>query len=133
MSAKKIPLKVAHDKINPLCLLTFPLYCSGVPFLPGFIAEFPTVDSIANHVEHIAKVAGKSRVGIGSDFDGFFPPPIPGMEDVSQYHSLVSSKGGKGEGGGKKEVLLVICFYSYEIHRLKRWLEGVGQKRSWPA
>lgn len=67
------------------------LDCRGVPFLPDFINDVdPTVDDIANHVEHIASVAGKSRVGIGSDFDGFRPPAIPGMEDVSHYRNLVS-------------------------------------------
>jgi microsomal dipeptidase-like Zn-dependent dipeptidase len=64
-------------------------YHSGIPFLPGFIEKEPSVDLIADHIEHISASAGKSRVGIGSDFDGFVGPPIPGMEDVSQYKSLV--------------------------------------------
>lgn len=63
----------------------------GIPFLPDFVNDNnPTLGDIADHVEHIAKIAGKSRVGIGSDFDGFRPPAIPGMEDVSHYHNLVS-------------------------------------------
>lgn len=99
---------------------------SGVPFLPGFIAEHPTVDSIADHVEHISKIAGKTRVGIGSDFDGFLLPPIPGMEDVSQYHSLVSSKERKADSS-------IFCFFTnIEIEiRLRLWQKEAGQKKNW--
>lgn len=68
------------------------LYLSGIPFLPSFVSsEMPTLDLIADHVEHIAKTAGKTRVGIGSDFDGFGEKPIEGMEDVSHYRALVSA------------------------------------------
>lgn len=41
------------------------------------------VGVIADHVEHIAEVAGHDNVGIGSDFDGvpFLPQGLDGVED----------------------------------------------------
>ena len=44
----------------------------------------------ADHIEHIAQVAGKESVGLGSDFDGIMSTP-EGLEDVSKYPYLVSS------------------------------------------
>jgi len=52
-------------------------------------AEEANVQAVANHVEHIAKVAGKEHVGIGSDYDGILSTPI-GLEDVSKYPALIA-------------------------------------------
>lgn len=70
-----------------------------------------TVETVANHVDHIAQVAGKEQsahfillysqkqtlnlsemfsVGLGSDFDGIGEVPV-GLEDVSKYPALVRS------------------------------------------
>ncbi len=46
-----------------------------------------TVKDVANHIDHIVKVAGIEHVGIGSDFDGITSTPI-GLEDVSCYPRL---------------------------------------------
>jgi len=46
-----------------------------------------TLNDVANHIDHIRKVAGIDHVGIGSDFDGFNGPPT-GLEDVSKYPDL---------------------------------------------
>jgi microsomal dipeptidase-like Zn-dependent dipeptidase len=62
----------------------------GVPFLPDFVGKPADLELVADHIEYISTIAGKSRVGIGSDFDGFPGPGIPGLEDVSHYRSLVS-------------------------------------------
>lgn len=85
-----------------------------VNFAPIFIADpgKATVEKVADHVEHIASVAGKQQyvdilfhffqnsilklvlnlflfsVGIGSDFDGIDTVPV-GLEDVSKYPALV--------------------------------------------
>jgi membrane dipeptidase len=42
---------------------------------------------VADHVEHIARVAGVDHVGIGSDFDGIPSTPV-GLEDASRYPAL---------------------------------------------
>jgi len=60
-----------------------------VNFVPDFIAAEgnATVEAVADHVEHIAKVAGWRHVGLGSDFDGILSAPR-GLEDVSKYPHL---------------------------------------------
>ena len=49
----------------------------------------PRVDAavVADHIEHIAKVAGIDHVGIGSDFDGIGEVPT-GLEDVSKLAAI---------------------------------------------
>ena len=42
---------------------------------------------VADHIDHIVKVAGIDHVGIGSDFDGITAWPV-GLEDVSCYPRL---------------------------------------------
>ncbi len=46
-----------------------------------------TVKDVADHIEHIIKVAGVDHVGIGSDFDGITSTPV-GLEDVADYPRL---------------------------------------------
>jgi membrane dipeptidase len=46
-----------------------------------------TLSQVADHIEHIRKVAGVDHVGIGSDFDGTSALPI-GLEDVSKFPNL---------------------------------------------
>jgi membrane dipeptidase len=46
-----------------------------------------TIKDVADHIDHIVKVAGIDHVGIGSDFDGITSVPI-GLEDVSTYPRL---------------------------------------------
>ena len=44
---------------------------------------------VADHIDHIRKVAGIDHVGIGSDFDGIPTVPV-GLEDVSTYPALTA-------------------------------------------
>lgn len=46
-----------------------------------------TLIEVANHIDHIRKVAGVDHVGIGGDFDGI-GITIKGLEDVSTYPHL---------------------------------------------
>ncbi len=46
-----------------------------------------TYRDVADHIDHIVKVAGIDHVGIGSDFDGISQWPI-GLDDVSSYPRL---------------------------------------------
>ena len=43
-----------------------------------------TYRDVADHIDHIVKVAGIDHVGIGSDFDGITRWPV-GLDDVSSY------------------------------------------------
>jgi membrane dipeptidase len=51
------------------------------PIYPG------SVHHVADHIDHIVKVAGIAHVGIGSDFDGIGTVPKQ-LEDVSMYPVL---------------------------------------------
>ena len=46
-----------------------------------------TLKQVADHIEHVRKVAGVDHVGIGSDFDGIDTVP-EGLEDVSKFPHL---------------------------------------------
>jgi membrane dipeptidase len=46
-----------------------------------------TLKQVADHIEHVRKVAGVDHVGIGSDFDGIDTVP-EGLEDVSKFPYL---------------------------------------------
>jgi membrane dipeptidase len=46
-----------------------------------------TIGQVADHVEHIRRVAGVDHVGLGGDFDGTRDLPA-GLEDVSKYPHL---------------------------------------------
>jgi membrane dipeptidase len=49
-----------------------------------------TLAMVADHIEHIAKVAGVDHVGIGSDFDGVGKDLPAGLADVSTYPDLLA-------------------------------------------
>ena len=46
-----------------------------------------TLAQVADHIEHVRKVAGVNHVAIGSDFDGITNTPV-GLEDVSTFPQL---------------------------------------------
>src|SRR5262245_43029968 len=46
-----------------------------------------TVSDVADHIDHVRKVAGIDHIGIGSDFDGIDFGPV-GLEDVSKMPVL---------------------------------------------
>ncbi len=50
---------------------------------------------VADHIEHIRKVAGANHVGIGGDFDGI-SIVIQGLEDVSTYPALFAELARRG-------------------------------------
>ena len=47
------------------------------------------LSDVADHIDHIRKVAGIDHIGIGSDFDGF-RGSVEGLEDVSKYPALLA-------------------------------------------
>ena len=62
-----------------------------------------TLAQVADHVEHVRRVAGVDHVGIGSDFDGLSQGPL-GLEDVSCYPALfveLARRGWTGADLGK--------------------------------
>ena len=49
----------------------------------------PTIAMVADHIDHIRRVAGIDHVGYGSDFDGMDCAP-KGLEDVSGFPALTA-------------------------------------------
>ena len=62
-----------------------------VTFVPGFLRpdSKATIADVANHLDHIRKVAGPDHVGIGGDFDGI-TDVVSGLENVSKYPMLTA-------------------------------------------
>ena len=54
-----------------------------------------TIQDVADHIDHVKKVAGADHVGIGSDFDGVDALPV-GLEDVSKYPALFAELSRRG-------------------------------------
>jgi membrane dipeptidase len=50
---------------------------------------YADVKTVANHIDHVVKVAGIDHVGLGSDFDGVGDSLPTGLKDVSQYPNLI--------------------------------------------
>jgi membrane dipeptidase len=47
-----------------------------------------TIAQVANHIDHIRKIAGIDHIGLGGDFDGI-TEVVQGLEDTSKYPSLI--------------------------------------------
>lgn len=50
---------------------------------------YSDVERVADHVDHVVKVAGIDHVGIGSDYDGVGDSLPLGLKDVSDYPNLI--------------------------------------------
>jgi membrane dipeptidase len=80
-----------------------------VAFVPGFVSQAvadarkaklktiprATLTQVADHVEHIRRVAGVDHVGLGGDFDGI-TSLVQGLEDVSTYPALLAELARRG-------------------------------------
>ena len=51
-------------------------------------APRPKLEQVADHIDHVRKIAGIDHIGIGGDYDGMPPGPI-GLEDVATYPALL--------------------------------------------
>ena len=56
-----------------------------------------TLSQVADHIEHIRRVAGVDHVGIGGDFDGI-TEVVEGLEDVAAYPRLFAELSRRGWG-----------------------------------
>jgi membrane dipeptidase len=54
-----------------------------------------TIADVADHIDHVRKVAGVDHVGIGSDFDGI-TENVVGLEDVSKFPMLFAELARRG-------------------------------------
>jgi membrane dipeptidase len=61
--------------------------------------EVPLTD-VADHIEHVRRVAGIDHVGIGSDFDGISGTAPKGLEGVETYPALFAELARRGWSDG---------------------------------
>lgn len=54
-----------------------------------------TLAQVADHIEHVRRVAGVDHVGLGGDFDGI-EDVVQGLEDVSRYPALFAELSRRG-------------------------------------
>ncbi len=54
---------------------------------PKFYSD---VSKVADHIDHVVKIAGIDHVGIGSDYDGVGDSLPTGLKDVSGFPNLIS-------------------------------------------
>ena len=50
---------------------------------------FSDVKKVADHIDHVVKLAGINHVGLGSDFDGVGDSLPTGLKDVAAYPNLI--------------------------------------------
>ncbi|UCF67470.1 MAG: membrane dipeptidase, partial [Acidobacteriota bacterium] len=82
------------------------------------------IGEVADHIDHVVRVAGIDHVGLGSDFDGISHVPV-GLEDVSGYPHLIRVL---LERGYSEEDLRKIC--SGNVLRVMREVERVARELS---
>ncbi|MEO6212549.1 MAG: dipeptidase [Vicinamibacterales bacterium] len=88
----------------------------------GNPAPRATVADVADHIDHIRKVAGIDHIGLGGDFDGITSVP-QGLEDVSTYPALTAELLKRGYRDEEVRKILGL-----NILRVLRAAEKVSQK-----
>ena len=68
---------------------------------------FPTVERVADHIDHVVNLVGVDYVGLGSDFDGVGDSLPTGLKDVSMYPNLIAELLKRGYS---KEDIEKICY-----------------------
>ena len=81
-----------------------------------------TVSDVADHVDHIRKVAGIDHIGIGSDFDGI-TQTVQGLSDVSMYPNLTAELFRRGYSDADVKKIL-----GQNLLRVMRQVEAVSKK-----
>ena len=86
-------------------------------------APSATLSDVADHIDHIRKVAGIDHVGIGGDFDGITTVP-KGLEDVSTYPALTAELLRRGYSDEDVKQILGL-----NMLRVMKKAEGVARSR----
>jgi membrane dipeptidase len=89
-----------------------------------------TLPQVADHIDHIRKVAGIDHIGLGGDFDGI-TSVVQGLEDVSKYPALTAEllKRGYTDQDVKKILGLNILRVMKQVERVSAEL----RKRRGPS
>lgn len=86
LNRKKLQALLDERKLKMSDSLAKPLVEQFRKDNPSLYAD---VETVANHIDHVVKLAGINHVGIGSDFDGVGDSLPTGLKDVSQYPNLI--------------------------------------------
>jgi membrane dipeptidase len=81
-----------------------------------------TISDVADHVDHIRKVAGIDHIGIGGDFDGI-DTVVEGLGDVSTYPALFAELLTRGYSDEDVQKIA-----GRNVLRVMRTAEGVAQR-----
>ena len=88
-------------------------------------APVATLSQVADHIDHIRRVAGIDHIGIGSDYDG--GGGVTGLEDVSKYPYLTAELLKRGYSDQDIRKILGL-----NVLRVMREAERVSKKLSYP-
>ena len=118
-----------------------------VTFVPGFISQAvadydarpaaeranvpapkATLSQVADHIDHIRKVAGIDHIGLGGDFDGI-SSVVVGLEDVSTYPALSAEllKRGYSDEDIKKIIGLNVLRVMRQVEKVAAGLQKTRQ------
>jgi membrane dipeptidase len=117
-----------------------------VTFVPGFISQAvadydakpaaertgpapqATLSQVADHIDHIRKVAGIDHIGLGGDFDGI-SSVVVGLEDVSTYPALTAEllKRGYKDDDIKKILGLNVLRVMRQVEKVAAGLQKTRQ------
>jgi membrane dipeptidase len=84
-----------------------------------------SIADVADHIDHIRKIAGIDHIGIGGDFDGI-TQTIPGLDDVSKYPALTAEllRRGYSDGDVKKILAQNILRVFREAEKVSKTLQA---------
>ena len=66
-----------------------PEYLTYAGQLANELNVYEDVKTVADHIDHVVKIAGVDYVGFGSDFDGVGDSLPIGLKDVSMFPNLI--------------------------------------------
>jgi membrane dipeptidase len=89
-----------------------------------------TLTQVADHIDHIRKVAGIDHIGLGSDFDGIDSTPV-GLENVSTYPALTAELLRRGYSDG--DVRKILGLNALRVMRQVEKVAGQLQKERGPS
>ncbi|KAJ7408995.1 Dipeptidase 2 [Willisornis vidua] len=81
------------------------------------------ISTLADHFDHVKKIAGSESIGIGGDYDGVARFP-EGLEDVSKYPSLIEELLRRGWNETELKGVLRENFLRVfrEVENMTRWM-----------
>jgi membrane dipeptidase len=118
-TAEQDRLKAAHPKDAAA------VKAGGDAWTATHPAPAATIAEVADHVDHIRKVAGIDHIGIGSDFDGI-TQTVADLDDVSKYPRLTAEllRRGYSEADVRKILGLNILRVMREAEKTSRRLQA---------